>query len=143
MFTIDYANNAVFMSHMGEANAAMARTDRKIRLVSRSSPITRTRCGQLALVTTLQPGPATLFALTQGPGQRWRMLASKVEIADFSALGSMDVPYFNLVPDRDVREFLTAYAKMGGPHHNALCFGDARRRVEMTAKILDADYCEV
>ena len=133
----------MLMSHMGEANVAMARTDRKVRMAARAAPITRTRGAQLALVTCLQPGPSTLAALTLGPGGRWRLIASRMEIADFGPLDSMQVPHFKLAPGGDVRDFLTAYAKAGGPHHNAVCFGDARARLKMAAQLLDADYCEV
>ena len=64
MFTIDFAGNAVLLSHMGEANVAMARKDRKVRMVRRPGPIVPTRGSQCALVTTFAPGPATLSALT-------------------------------------------------------------------------------
>jgi len=143
IFTIDFAGNAVFMSHMGEMNAAMARKDRKVPVVARSTPITPTRRGQLTLEITLQPGPATLLALTLGPAGRWRIIASAAEIVDFATRRSMEVPYFKLKPGRDVREFLTAYAKAGGPHHNAVCFGDARALIRQAAAILNADYVEV
>jgi len=44
------------------------------------------------------------------------------------------VPHFKLrIVDGDVREWLTAYAKAGGPHHNAFCFGDATARLRMVA----------
>ena len=39
--------------------------------------------------------------------------------------------------------WLTRYAMAGGPHHHAICFGDARPRIEFAARLLDADYCEV
>ena len=71
IFTIDFAGESLFLSHMGEANTAMARRDRKIPLVARPAPITRTRGRQLALVTSFEPGPATLAALT-----RWAAEAS-------------------------------------------------------------------
>ncbi|MCK4601026.1 MAG: hypothetical protein KAU28_01075, partial [Phycisphaerae bacterium] len=86
MFTIDFEGNAVFMSHMGEANVAMARTDRKVRLVARQVPITPTRHRQLALVTSFQPGAATLCALTLGPAERWRLVAAQMAIDDFAPL---------------------------------------------------------
>ena len=141
-FTIDFAGNSLFMSHMGEANVAMARTDRKVPLVAREMPITRTRGRQLELITCFQPGPATLCALTLGPNCRWRLIVSAMTIADFGPL-EMEVPHFKLTPAGDVRDFLTAYAKAGGPHHNAVCFGDARARLAFAADLLDADYCEV
>ncbi len=144
IFTTDFAGNGLFMSHMGECNPAMARTDRKIPLVARPAPIARIRGRQLALVVSLQPGPATLFALTLGPAGRWRLVASHAEVVDFGPLPSMAVPHFKLnVAGADVRDWLTAYAKAGGPHHNALCFGNATGRLQLLARMLDADYCVV
>jgi L-arabinose isomerase len=143
MFTIDFAGNGILMSHMGEANAGMARRDRKVALVARPTPITRTRDRQLALVTSLEPGPATLTSLTLGPGGRWRLLAAPVSIMDFGPLPSFCVPHFKIQPAGDVRQFLTSYARGGGPHHNAVCFGDARPRLRLAANLLGADYCEL
>ena len=143
MFTTDFGGNSMFMSHMGECSVAMARRDRKVRLAARPQAITKTRQRQLALVTALEPGPATLFALTLGPCSRWRLIASQMTIPDWGPLDSMTVPHFKLVPSGDVRDFLTAYACAGGPHHCAVCFGDARARIRMAARLLDADYCEV
>ncbi|MFH0963519.1 MAG: hypothetical protein V2A58_05855 [Planctomycetota bacterium] len=143
IFTIDFAGNAVLMSHMGEANVAMARADQRIRLVARDAPITRTRERQLALITCFEPGSATLCALTLGPGGRWRLVTSMMSIPDFGPLTAMQTPHFKLVPSGDVRDFLTAYATAGGPHHSAVCFGDARPRLKYAARLLHADYCEV
>ena len=130
------------MSHMGEANAAMARRDRRIPLVVRPTPITRTRERQMCLVTSFEPGPATFVALAQGPGG-WRLIVSKCAIEDFGPLPAMCVPHFKLRPAGDVRQFLTAYATSGGPHHNAVCCGDARRRLRMLAALMGAEYCEI
>jgi L-arabinose isomerase len=143
IFTIDFAGNSVFMSHMGEANVAMARRDRKVPLVARPTPITRTRDRQLVLVTSFEPGPATFAALTLGPANRWRIIASPATIEDYGPLPSLCVPHFKLRPAGNVRQFLTAYANAGGPHHNAVCFGDARRRLEMAAAMIGADYCAI
>lgn len=143
VFTIDFAGNSLFMSHMGEANVAMARRDRKVPLVARPAPITRTRDRQLALVTSFEPGPATWMALSQGPAGRWRIIAAPARIGDYGPLPGFCVPHFKLHPDGDVRGFLTEYANAGGPHHNAVCFGDARRRLRLAARLLGADYVEL
>ena len=143
IFTIDFAGNGLFMSHMGEMNVAMARQGQKVRLIAREAPIVPTRFGQLELITNLEPGPATFYALTLGPGARWRIIASVMTIADFGPLAGMDTPHFKLVPSRDVRDWLTGYANVGGPHHNAVCFGDARARLKHVAGLIDADYVEV
>jgi len=47
------------------------------------------------------------------------------------------------MPQGNVRDFLTAYAQAGGPHHCAVCFGDARAKLKAAAAMLDADYREV
>ena len=143
IFTIDFAGNSVLLSHMGEANVAMARRDRPVALVARPTPIVPTQHRQLVLVTSFEPGPATLCALTLGPGSRWRFVVSAMTIADFGPLPTLSSPHCKLTPSRDVRDFLTAYASAGGPHHNAVCFGDARERLKIAARLLDADYCEV
>ncbi len=143
IFTIDFAGNGLLFSHMGEANAAMARKDRPVPLVARSQPITRTLGRQLALVTSFEPGPATLCALALGPQNRWRLIVSHVEIEDFGPLPDLPVPHCKVATPADVREWLTAYAQAGGPHHHAICFGDARPRLKLTAALLDADYREV
>jgi L-arabinose isomerase len=143
IFTIDFPGNALFVSHMGEANVAMARQDRKTPLVARPQPITRTRGRQLALVTVFAPGPATLCALTLGPENRWRLIVSRVDVEDFGPLPGLSVPHAKMSTPIDVREWLTAYARAGGPHHHAICRGDARPRLKLAAGLLDAEYCEV
>lgn len=144
VFSVDFEGNGLLMSHMGEANVAMARGDRKVRLVAKSKPLVPIRGRQLSLATTLEPGPATLAALTIGPERRWRLIASRMQIEDFGPLSTMEVPHFKLSPHNvDVRDWLTAYAMASGPHHNAICFGDARARISAVADILDIEYCEV
>jgi L-arabinose isomerase len=143
MFTIDFAGGSLFMSHMGEANVSMARRDCKVPLVARPTQITRTCDRQLALVTSFEPGPATLMSLTLGPGGKWRLLAGFGEIEDFGPLPDFCVPHFKFKPAREVREFLTCYATAGGPHHNAVGFGDARLRLRFAAALIGADYLEI
>jgi L-arabinose isomerase len=144
IFTIDFAGDSLFLSHMGEANTAMARRDRKIPLVARPAPITRTRGRQLALVTSFEPGPATLAAVTPGSQGKWRIIAGEAVLEDYGPLPGFCVPHSKLKPvSGDVRQFLTAYATAGGPHHNAVFFGDARPRLRFAADLLGADYCEL
>lgn len=143
IFTVDFAGNSLLLSHMGEANVAMARRDRKVLLVARPQPIIQTRGRQLALVTSFEPGPATLCALALGPHSRWRLIVSRLELEDFGPLTSLPVPHCKVKNHTDVRDWLTAYARAGGPHHHAICVGDARPRLKIAAALLDADYCEV
>lgn len=142
IFTIDFAGNTLFMSHMGEINIGMAPEGERPRMVARG-PITRTRRRQLTFSVGLKPGPATLSALAVGPGECLRMIASSVEIVACSRLGDVEAPHFKLRAAGDVRDFLTAYAKAGGPHHNAVCFGDARGKLKLAAGMLGLEFVEV
>ncbi len=141
IFTIDFGGNSLFMSHMGEANAAMAQD--KVKLVGRTSPVTKTLYKQLALAINIKAGIATFYALTMGSDQKYRIICSLVDIADYKTSEQMEVPYFKIKTHNDVRDFLTAYACNGGPHHNAVCFGDARNRLKITAKLIDAEFIEI
>jgi len=143
IFTIDFTGNSLLLSHMGEANTAMARKDRKIPLVAQPTSIIRTRLRQLSLINCFEPGSATLCALAAAPHGRWRLVVSWMEIEDFGPLTSLPVPHCKIKNQIDVRQWLTAYAMAGGPHHHAICFGDARPRLKIVAQLLDADYCEV
>lgn len=143
IFTVDFAGESLFMSHMGEANVGMARRDRKVPLVARTTPITRTRDRQLALVTSFEPGPATFAALTLDAYGCWKIIAAQARIENYGPLPGFYVPHFKLKPAGGVRQFLTNYAKAGGPHHNAVCFGDARRRLHFAADLFGADYVEL
>jgi L-arabinose isomerase len=64
-------------------------------------------------------------------------------VEDYGPLPDFFVPHFKMRPLGDVRRFLTAYARAGGPHHNALCFGDARRRLRFLAQMIGAEYHEL
>ena len=145
IFTTDYAGEALFFSHMGEMNAAMARKDRKIPLVARPEPITRTRDRQLALVTSLEKGEATFCALTidYNAGDNYKIITAHGEIEDFGPLPQLAVPHFKFRPDLPVREFLNRYVELGGPHHNAVCFGDASDILRAFAEAADLDLEEI
>lgn len=143
IFSIDFAGNTVLLSHMGEANVAMARKDVKPRMTCSSATVVPITGKQMGLVFNFQPGPATLTALTLVGNQRWRIIASPMTLEDTAPLPKIALPQGRAKPAGDIRDFLTGYAYAGGPHHSALCFGDARRQLKIAARYLDADYVEV
>jgi len=143
IFTTDFAGNSVLLSHMGEANAAMHRKDAKLRMVKRPTSLVPVQASQLALAVSYEPCPATLTALTLVDDGIWRIIASQAELIDFGPLEHLYVPHAKAAPSGDVRDFLTAYATSGGPHHMAVCFGDATSRLANFAMLLGADYVEV
>lgn len=142
IFTIDFAHNSLLLAHMGEANPAMAWKDHPIRLRSRGE-LVKVSNGQLVLTFNYQPGPATLAVLKLGANQRWGIVASLMDFPETPPFPGAETPQALIRPRTDVRSWLTAYAKAGGPHHLAVAHGDARAALRALAGWIDADYLEI
>jgi L-arabinose isomerase len=142
IFTIDFGNNSLLLAHMGEANPAMAWKDHPIRLKKRGELVKVTE-GQLVLTFNYQPGPATLAVLRLGENQRWGVVVSLMDFPNDPPFPCADTPQALIRPRTDVRNWLTAYAKAGGPHHLAVAQGDARSALKALAGWVGADYIEI
>jgi L-arabinose isomerase len=142
IFTIDFAHNSLLLAHMGEANPAMAWKDHPIRLRKRGELVKVTE-GQLVLTFNYQPGPVTLAVLRLGANQRWGILASLMDFPATPPFPAAETPQGLIQPRIDVRDWLTAYAKAGGPHHLAVAHGDARAALRALAGWIGADYQEI
>jgi L-arabinose isomerase len=122
MYAMDFPTDSILMSHMGEGNWRVARTDRKPRLIKRPLGI-----GGLADPPTIlfqyQPGPATLATVFSLGGDRFRMLVSEGEVLDTEELPSLEMPYGHFRPDTGVRACLDAWLRLGGPHHQVMHLG--------------------
>jgi len=122
MYAMDFPSDSILMSHMGEGNWRVARTDRKPRLIKRPLGI-----GGLADPPTIlfqyQPGPATLATVFSLGGDRFRMLVSEGEVLDTEELPSLEMPYGHFRPDTGVRACLDAWLRLGGPHHQVMHLG--------------------
>lgn len=142
IFTMDFGGNSCLLAHMGEANPAMARRDGKIRLRRRGAIVPTTH-NQLVLPICYEPGPATLAVLTLVANQTWRIVASPMDFPDFGPLAQAETPQAKIVPRCDVRDWLTAYATAGGPHHLAVCYGDATAQLKLLAHLIGAEFVQI
>jgi L-arabinose isomerase len=119
MYAMDFARDAILMSHMGEGNWALAREDRPVRLIKRPLGI-----GGLADPPTFlfqyRPGPCTLATLVSLEGSRFRLVVSEGEVLDTDELPALEMPYGFFRPDSGVRECMDAWLRLGGPHHQVL-----------------------
>lgn len=142
IFTIDFGHNGLLLAHMGEANPAMAWKDHPIRLRQRGE-LVKVTDGQLVLTFNYQPGPVTLAVLHLGANQRWGILASLMDFPEALPFPEAETPQAMIKPRIDVRDWLTAYAKAGGPHHLAVAHGDTRAALKSLAGWIGADYREI
>jgi L-arabinose isomerase len=119
MYAMDFARDAILMSHMGEGNWAMARPDRPVRLIKRPLGI-----GALADPPTFlfeyETGPVTLATLVVLGDERYRLVVSEGEILDTEELPALEMPYGFFRPDSGVRGCMDSWLRHGGPHHQVL-----------------------
>ena len=66
-----------------------------------------------------------------------------MEVADFGPLPQAESPQTKVVVQPDVRAWLNAYGRAGGPHHMAMCFGDACDQLQVLAHLLGADFVRI
>src|SRR4051812_44895975 len=122
MYAMDFARDAILMSHMGEGNWALARTDRPVKLIKRPLGI-----GGLEDPPTFlfqyATGPVTLATLVALGGERFRLVVSQGEILDTEELPALEMPYGFFRPDSGVRGCMNAWLRKGGPHHQVLNLG--------------------
>jgi len=122
MYTADYAARRIVMTHMQECNPALARRDRRIRLVPKTfwAPGMQPYVG---MHFTLEPGPVTFAVLAVGAGGALRVLGYETNICDRAPFAGLDIPHWVVQLDEPAGEFLTRYSLAGGPHHLAAAPG--------------------
>ena len=122
MYAMDFPSDSVLMSHMGEGNWKVARSDRPVRLIKRPLGI-----GRLADPPTFlfqyQPGPATIATLVNLEGGRFRLVVAEGENLDSPPLPALEMPYGQFRPDSGLRECLNGWLAAGGPHHEVMNLG--------------------
>jgi L-arabinose isomerase len=143
MFTMDFAGNSLLMSHMGEGNFAMARTDLPVELVGSELGLADTEVRPLLLRFACAPGAATLVNLTVGPSGEFALIASEGEVLDFAPIPGVMTPHYKFGPGRPLGEFLSAMAEAGSSHHFALSYGRWASVIEKIARILGITYAKV
>jgi len=122
MYAMDFPSDSVLMSHMGEGNWKIARSDRPVRLIKRPLGI-----GRLADPPTFlfqyQPGPATLATLVSLEGERFRLVVAEGDNLDSPELPALEMPYGQFRPASGLRACLNGWLAAGGPHHEVMNLG--------------------
>ncbi len=130
LYTMDFTDNTVLNTHMAELNWRLARKEAK--------PLVHAQVFSLApcapfcsLLFTLEPGPATLGALTLTGSGQFHIIHMNTEITGFPLLvNTWERPNYKIRFGRDVRQVMNEYALLGGPHHLCITPSRAARRFE-------------
>jgi L-arabinose isomerase len=122
MYAMDFPSDSVLMSHMGEGNWKVARSDRRVRLIKRPLGIGRLDDPPTFLFQ-YQPGLATLATLVSLEGDRFRLVVAEGENLDSQELPALEMPYGQFRPATGLRQCLNGWLAHGGPHHEVMNLG--------------------
>jgi L-arabinose isomerase len=142
MYAMDWELDSVLISHMGEGNWRVARTDRPVKLIDRPLGI-----GGLdnppTPVFAAVPGRATTAALIPIEGDYYRLLVGHGEILDTPELPHVEMHSFHFRPDAGMELFMDDWLRLGGPHHFVTTLGEHAARWRHLAELLALDYEEI
>jgi L-arabinose isomerase len=142
MYAMDWELDSVLISHMGEGNWKIARSDRPVRLIDRELGI-----GKLSNpptpVFSAQPGVATSAALVPLDGEYYRLVVGRGEVLDTPELPNIEMHYFHFRPDRGMEGFMDAWLRLGAPHHFVINVGEHVRSWRRFAELLELEYEEL
>jgi L-arabinose isomerase len=142
MYAMDFAADAILMSHMGEGNWRLAHPDRPVRLIKRPLGI-----GGLddppTFLFQYAPGPATLATLVSLGGERFRLVVSEGEVLERDELPKLEMPYGFFRPRNGVRDCMNAWLRLGGPHHQVLNLGHVAGAWEVFGELAGIEVQQV
>lgn len=139
MYAMDFPTDSILMSHMGEGNWKVARSDEPVRLIKRSLGIGKLEDPPTFLFR-IQPGPATLASLVSLGGERFRMVVSEGEVLDSQLLPVLEMPYGQFKPDTGVRGCMDAWLRAGGTHHMVMNLGRVAADWQVFCELAEIEY---
>jgi L-arabinose isomerase len=142
MYAMDFPSESVLMSHMGEGNWKIARSDRPVRLIKR--PLGIGRLGDPpTFLFQYQPGPATLASLVSLGGERFRLVVAEGENLDSPPLPALEMPYGQFRPSSGLRECLNGWLAAGGTHHEVMNLGHHAADWRVFCQLAGIEYVQV
>lgn len=141
MFCPDWENDSILLSHMGEMNIGIS-SDKpvlkefKLRYTDVENPMiayARLREGKVVLVN-LAPGPDNTFSLIVASGMMQ-------DVACEDNMTGKIRGWFK--PSMAISDFLEAYSKLGGTHHEALVYGDVLNEIVQFGKLMGWRVVEI
>jgi L-arabinose isomerase len=142
MYAMDFPSDSVLMSHMGEGNWKIARSDRPVRLIKRPLGI-----GGLADPPTFlfqyQPGPATVASLVSLEGERFRLVVAEGENLDSPELPALQMPYGQFRPASGLRTCLNGWLASGGTHHEVMNLGHHASSWRVFCQLAGIEFIQV
>jgi len=135
IFCPDWADNRIFLSHMGEMNVGLAADTPRLKQMH--FPWTDAQNPVLA-VGRFRAGPAALVNLAPGPDDTYALIVAPVMMLDVTGPDQMsEMVHGWFRPEMPIADFIAEYSRAAGTHHSALVYGDAADRILRFGQIMD------
>jgi L-arabinose isomerase len=142
MYAMDWELDSLLISHMGEGNWKIARSDRPVRLIDR--PLGIGGLGNPPTpVFSAEPGRATTAALVAIEGEYYRLVVGRGEVLDTPELPHVEMHYFHFRPDSGMETFMDRWLQLGAPHHFVTNLGEHAESWRRFAELLELEYSEI
>ncbi|MFX0579203.1 L-fucose/L-arabinose isomerase family protein [Nocardia nepalensis] len=142
MYAMDFPSDSILMSHMGEGNWRIARTDEPVRLIRRELGI-----GKLDEPPTFlfryRPGPATLACLVSLGGEKFRLVVAEGTVLDSRELPALEMPYGQFRPASGLRACMDGWLTAGGPHHQVMNIGHHAADWQVFCQLAGIEFVQV
>ena len=142
LYAMDWELDSVLVSHMGEGNWRIARSDRPVRLIDRPLGIGRLD-NPPTPVFMAEPGLATTAALVQLDGEYMRLVVGYGDVLDTPELPKVEMHHFHFRPEAGMEQFMDRWLQLGAPHHFVTNLGDHRPRWRAFAEQLELEHEEI
>lgn len=142
MYAMDFPSDSILMSHMGEGNWRVARTDEPVRLLKRPLGIGRLD-DPPTLVFRYRPGPATIASLVALEGERFRLVVSEGEVLDSQVLPALEMPYGQFRPASGIRSCMDGWLRAGGTHHMVMTLGRTAEEWRVFCELAGIEFVQV
>lgn len=141
IFCADWAGHALFLSHMGEINAAETAATPVLReLAFRFTPA----LNPATLACAPRPGAGTWVNLAPGPNDTFRLITASVEVLPDGTHPDLKQWVRGWIrPAVPLPRFLEEFSHLGGTHHSALMFGDHVAALTAFAAFLKIEHCHI
>jgi L-arabinose isomerase len=142
MYMMDIPRDAILFCHGGEGNPNVARKGKKPRLIDR--PLSEGGLGNPpTTVFTPEPGIATVLSLVHCGGDSFKLVAAHGHVLEKDDLRRIEMPYMFFRPDSGAQVCVTRWLEAGATHHEAVVFGDMRRRLAIFCRLLGVELVEI
>lgn len=143
LYSTDFGNNQILLSHMGECNISLANPLFPLLLKPRQFP-----WGEISRpgvpVFQMKPGKITITSISESiTGNSFQLVVLGGEVLEIDEHKNLEVPYTKISLERDLCQMIESYSLAGGTHHIVVSYGDIRPELEIFARYCGMEYIDL